>query len=145
MPANQAKTHYLEAAILNHVLRGVAGGTAYTQPAHVYVALFTSNPGEGGSLAGEVVTTGGTAYLRQECIFGAPSTGTTGSQVANTVEIDFPTAGNNWGTCTHFGICDSPTPGAGNVLYCDALATPLTINTGDPTKFAIGTLVVKED
>lgn len=143
MPANQGKTHYLEAAILNHILRGAAGGTAYTQPGHVYVGLLTANPGEAGSQASEVSTGGGTAYARQEVTYAAPTNNTTGSQVVSSLDVTFPVAGAGWGTVVYFGIFDAVS--AGNMLYFEALTTPLTINAGDPVKFSAGQLVTKED
>jgi len=64
-----AKTNYLEDAVLNAVLRNVS----FTSPATVYVGLFTADPGEAGSLANEV---SGGSYARVSVTFGAPSGGT---------------------------------------------------------------------
>lgn len=127
-----AKTNYLEDAVLNHVLRNVA----YTSPAGVYIALFTSNPGEGGTQTSEV---SGGSYARQACTFGAPAS----NIVANTAAVTFPQATGSWGTITHVGIMDASS--AGNMLYYGALGTPKTVGTSDQVSFAIGALTVGED
>lgn len=126
-----AKTDYLEDALLDHVLRN----TAYTSPTTVYVGLFTADPTDTGSQANEV--TGG-SYARQAVTFGAPSGGT----VANTGIITFPTATASWGTVTHAAILDAVS--AGNMLYKGALASSKTVDNGDTVSYAIGALTVAE-
>lgn len=125
-----AKSDFLEQAVINAVLRGVA----YTNPA-VFVGLFTGNPGEGGSLADEVTEMG---YARQPVTFIAPVGGAT----ENSADVVFPVAGEPWGTITHFAIHDALV--MGNVLYFGALDTPRVVDTGDQAKFLAGALDVAE-
>ena len=129
-----AKTNFLEDRILDRVLRNNAD-FAYTFPSSVYVALFTSDPGESGSLAGEV---SGGSYARQLVAFSAVSSGST----SNSGALTFPVATASWGTITHVGIMDALT--SGNVLYYGALGTSKTVGLGDQLSFAIGTLSVTE-
>lgn len=126
-----AKTNYLEDALLDHVLRN----TAFTSPTTVYVGLFTADPTDSGSQASEV---SGGSYARVAVTFGAPSGGT----VANSGIVTFPTATASWGTITHMGILDDPT--TGNMLYHGALASSKVVDSSDTVSFAIGALTVSE-
>lgn len=128
------KTDYLENRVLDRVLKNNAQFT-YTFPATVYIALFTADPTETGSLTNEV--TGG-AYARQAATWGTIAAGS----VSNSVAVVFPTASGSWGTVTHVGIVDAAT--AGDMLYGGALGTSKTVGIGDDVSFAIGTLVVSE-
>ena len=130
-----AASNYLENKILDHVLTS----TAYTQPSR-YLALFTSDPGETGSLAGEV-STSGTAYARKAVTFAAASSGSSATNA--TVTFDAATA--SWGTISHVGVVDSATAGAGNVLFYGAVTTSKTIDTGDTFQVTSGNLTVSLD
>lgn len=123
-----AISNYLEDALINATLRN----TAYTSPATVYVALFTSDPTDAGS--GTEVSGG--SYARQSATFAAPSNGASSTNA----DVQFPQATGNWGTITHFGIYDALT--TGNLLYHGALTTSKTIETGDVFKIASGNLTV---
>lgn len=116
-----AASDYLENKLLDHVL----GGTAFSQPASRYVALFTSSTGlESNSPTGEV-STSGTGYARQAITFSAAS----GGAASNSALITFPTATGTWGTVTHIAIMDAST--SGNVLFWGAVTTSKTITSGD--------------
>ena len=121
-------SNYLENALINVTLRA----TAYTAPTTVYVALYTTDPTDADS--GTECT--GTAYARQSVTFGAPSNGVT----TNSAAIEFPQAGNSWGTITHIGIRDALT--VGNLLYHTPLTASKTIATGDVFRIASGSLSV---
>lgn len=122
---------YLENAILNATLRGVA----YTSPAKVYVALFTSDPTD--AATGTEVSGG--AYARQAITFGVPSAGT----CSNSADVLFPIATAAWGTVTHIGIFDAES--GGNLLYSAALTTSKTIAADDQLKLATGAVTVTLD
>lgn len=122
---------YLENAILNATLRGVA----YTSPAKVYVALFTSDPTD--AATGTEVSGG--AYARQAITFGAPSAGT----CSNSADVLFPIATAAWGTVTHIGIFDAAS--GGNLLYSAALTTSKTIAADDQLKLETGAVTVTLD
>ena len=111
-------SNYLETEILDHIF----GGNAYTAPATLYVALFTSNPDEDGS--GTEVSTSGTAYSRQTATFTV-----TGNEATNDSAIEYSTATANFGTVSHVGIMDAST--GGNLLAYAALTTSKVIETGD--------------
>lgn len=121
-------SNYLEGALINAVLRN----TAYTSPATVYLALYTSDPTDAD--AGTEVS--GNAYARQSITFGAPSNGVS----TNSAAIEFPQATGSWGTVAYIGIRDAST--AGNLLFHTALDASKTIATGDVFRVAAGSLSV---
>lgn len=116
---------YLEAALLNAVLRN----TAYTSPATVYLALFTDATSDAG---GGTEVTGG-SYARQSIAFDAPSGGSSAS--SSTVSFtDMPAA-----TVTHAAIMDAST--AGNMLFHGALTASKAVGAGDTLSFAAADVV----
>lgn len=123
-------TNYLEDRILNHLFRN----TASTAPTTVYLALYTTTPGEAGG--GTEVSTGG--YTRQAVTFGAPS----GGAIANTGAVSFTATGAGFGTVTGVAIHDAAS--AGNMFAFDAI-TSATVNEGDTLQFGIGDIVVSLD
>lgn len=124
-----AKTDYLENAILNHVLRGVALGTS-----SAYVALFTVAPTESG---GGTEVTGG-SYARQLASFSAPS----GGVCTNPSAITFPQATAGWGTVQAFAIMDNVS--GGNMLYFGNLAVSKNVQTNDVFEFLASQLSITE-
>ena len=116
---------YLETKVLDHVF----GGTAYTAPATLYVALFTAAPSDSG---GGTEVSGG-AYARQTIAFT-----TSGDTTSNTAAVEFPTATANYGLVTHVGIYDAST--AGNLMAWAALTSPKNIETGDVFRIPAGDL-----
>jgi hypothetical protein len=123
---------YLEVKLTQHTL----GKVAFTMPTTLYVALYTSDPGDDNT--GTEVT--GTNYVRL-AIAPAGWTIATGSALANNVNpVLFETAGSPWGTISHMGILDALT--AGNLLWHGPLVTPRTVNTGDTIEWPAGTLNV---
>lgn len=122
-------TDYLENALGNEVLRGVA----FAAPAAVYVALFTTAPTD----AAPGTEVSGGSYARQAVTFAAPSTP---GVFENSADVDFPQATGSWGTVTHFAIFDAATDG--NMLIWGALAVSKAIASGDIFKFLAGDLVI---
>jgi hypothetical protein len=128
------KTDFLEAAIINHVLRNVE----YVRPTTVYVGLFTVAAGETG---GGTEVSGG-SYARQAITFAAPSQVGGGAKTTNSGDITFPTASGDWGACSDMGIFDAVS--GGNLLYFGPLDVPKTVLNGDTIKFSSGQLAVTE-
>lgn len=127
---------YLE----NKVMDQWFGATATTVPGTVWVALYTTAPGD----AGGGTEVSGNAYVRASVVnnktnFGAASGGT----VQNAVAINFAAAtGGNWGTVVAFGILDSNGTPAGNLLAWADLTTNKVISAGDTASFAINALTI---
>lgn len=122
-----------ENEILDHVFKT----GAYTAPTNIYVALCTStvvDSDTGSSVTGEV---SGGAYARVTCnTWDAASAGAT----ENTGAVTFAQATADWGTITHFALCDHSS--TGNMLAHGALGTAKAIDSGDTAKFATGDIDV---
>lgn len=123
-------SNYLETKILDHVF----GGTAYTAPSTLYVALYTAAPGE----TGGGTELSGSGYARQTAAFT-----TSGNTTSNSAAIEFPTATAAWGTITHVGVFDAST--AGNLLVYTALTASKTIDSGDVLRIPTGDLDITMD
>jgi hypothetical protein len=121
-------SNYLENALINVTLRG----TAFTAPAAIYVALFTTDPTD----AGTGTQVSGGSYARTAVTFAAPSNGVSLSNA----DCTFPQATASWGTVGWIGLYDAST--AGNLLYHTPLDASKTIDTGDIFKIASGSLSV---
>ena len=122
-------SNYLENKVLDHVLKN----TAYTQPATLYMALHTADPGDTGT-ASEVV---GGSYARQTIAFAAASSGSAASSGA----VSF--AGMPAATVTHFSIQDAVS--SGNPLFTGALSSSQTLTAGQTLSFAAGAVTVTAD
>ena len=145
----QALSDYLENKLVDHVFRG----QTFTAPATLYVALFTAASACDAGTVTEV-STSGTGYARASVTSslanwaGTQSAGSTtassgtGGVTSNNATISIGSATTTaWGTVTHFGIYDAST--AGNLLICQALTTPKTINMSDALpSFSAGALTV---
>ena len=123
-----AKSYYLDNALLNAVLNGVA----YVAPAAITVALYTAAPGPSG---GGTEVAGG-SYARTACTFGAPVNGS----LSNNASCTFPQASAGWGTVVAFALFDN----SGNMLWYGSLTASKTINSGDQLTFGAGGITVTE-
>jgi len=114
---------YLETKVLDHVF----GGTSYTAPTTLYVALYTAAPTDTGG--GTEVSTSGTAYARQTITFT-----TSGGTTSNTSAVEYSTAtGSGFGTVVAMGIFDAST--SGNLLAYGTLTTSKSVSAGDVFRF----------
>lgn len=135
-------SNYLEAAVLNHLFRGVT----FTPPSSLYMSLFTGDPTEAGLFADEC---SGTDFARVAVdistvgtVFGSPSSGV----ITSSAKIQFPVPGaDDWGTITHVALLDSATLGAGNFWLIAALSTPLQVFTGDDVNIPVAAMLVTGD
>jgi hypothetical protein len=119
---------YLEDKVLDHVF----GGTAYTAPTTLYVALYTVAPTDTG---GGTEVTGG-SYARQTGTFTV--SGTNPTTASNSAAIEYPTATANYGTVVAVGILDASS--SGNLLAYANLDTSKSVTTGDVFRFDTGDL-----
>ena len=123
-------SNYLETKVLDHVF----GATAYTAPATLYVALFTTAPGE----AGGGTEISGSGYARQSVAFT-----TTGDTTSNTAAVEFPTASGSWGTISYAAVYDALT--SCNQMCYATLASAKTIASGDVFRIPTGDLDITLD
>lgn len=122
-------SNYLENKVLDHIL----GTTTYTKPSAVYVALYTSAPGDAG---GGTEVTGG-SYARQVSAFDASASGAT-QNAANIDFVSMPAC-----TVVAIGIHDALT--TGNLLVWGTLATNKSLDSGDTLRIATGDLDISLD
>lgn len=127
-----------ENAVLNMVLGGA--DPSWRAGATQYLALFTADPGETGSIANEATYTG---YARVALTKGTAWTDG-GSTFTNAALIQFGacTAGTN--AITHFAVVDTAS-GAVAMLVSGALSATLNVSGGIQPQFAIGALSVGAD
>lgn len=104
--------------------------------ASLYFAVFTSDPGETGSLAGEP---SGNGYARV-AIAAATWDAAGGGVKSNGTAITFPEASGSWGTITHWAILDAST--GGNMFISGELTAGKTIASGQTLNFAAGSVDV---
>lgn len=127
-------SEYASKAILEHAL----SKTSWTMPSYCYVALFNGNPfGTGTELDGATATD----YARQEIQASSLNSATFSeptAEVTNSVAISFGTAGNDWGTITHWAIYDADT--SGNMIFAAPLEAARSVLSGDTIQFPIGGL-----
>ena len=116
---------YLENKVVGHVF----GGSAYTAPSTLYVALYTSAPSDTG---GGTEVSGG-AYARQTAAFTV-----TNDTASNTSAIEYPTATADYGTVVAVGIFDASS--SGNLMAYANLTASKTVSTGDVFRFDAGDL-----
>ena len=137
-----AFSDYLEAANLNHNLRGVPY-VAPTDDTDVWVALYLNNPGE--DATGNEVTDSG--YSRQsikqdvETLAAAWTVPNDeelegGHYIQNTRRIQFPPIVDATITVAHFALWDAKE--GGNMLYYGAFDAPKTIENGDVVSIDAG-------
>ena len=127
-----------EADILDALLRGL--DPSYRAGATQYLAMFTADPSETGSIADEADYTG---YARVALTKSSAWTGTA-SPFTNAALIQFGacTAGTN--ALTHFAVVDTAS-GAVNMMISGALSATLNVSAGIQPQFAIGVLSISAD
>ena len=129
-----AFSNKMEADIVNYFLRNQSVTPATT----LYLALFTSDPGESGS-ANEATYTN---YARQEITFRAiDGAGNTSNDMA----VTFPANGGAQQVIADAAVYDSPDAGSGNQILHGGLSAPKTLDTNDVLSFADGALVLNID
>jgi hypothetical protein len=118
-------SNYLETEILDHVF----GGSAYTAPSTLYVALYTATPND----AGGGTELSGSGYTRKSAAFT-----TSGATTSNSGAVEYNAATGSWGTITHIGVFDAAT--SGNLLAYGALSASKAIGAGDVFRIPAGDL-----
>lgn len=127
-------TNYLELELLDHLV----GNGSYTPPATLYLALATNATTPDVEL-GTFTECTGTDYARKSFTSSDWNTASGGS-VTTSANLQFPTAGGDWGTITHVAIMDAAT--SGNALIIQALASSKVVETGDTFTVNAGQLTI---
>jgi hypothetical protein len=142
-----SKTNLHETRLLELVFQNKAhaniGDTAGLQPSatagNLYVALYTSDPGEDDT-GSEANFTG---YSRVGVVRSASGFTVSTGTVTNAANVTFPQSSGGTNTITHFGYLTASS--GGDLLRSGAVTPNVTINSGDTAKFDIGQLTSTED
>lgn len=118
------------------------GTLSGTGDASYYLALFTADPTETGSLANEA-TYGD--YARIAVVRTAGGWTVSGNQASNTALVQFVKSTLTASDVTYVGVCSGGTIGAGTILISLQLTTPTPTTTGIQPQFDAGTLVFTMD
>lgn len=113
---------------------------AYRASPTQYLALFTADPGEAGSLAAEATYTG---YARV-ALTKATAWNTAGNPFANAALVQFGACTAGTSAITHFAVVDTAS-GAVAMMITGALAATLNVSAGIQPQFAAGALTVGAD
>ena len=130
-------TDYLENKLLEHTL----GQTAFSMPTNVYLALFTADPTDAGTLTNELPNANNYARVDFTALMGTASSGA----INNNTDVAFATATGDWGVVSHIAVMDSPTLGSGNMLYHSQLSYPVEILNTDDLVIASSNLIFTLD
>ena len=125
-------TNFGKSAVVSHL-----AATAHSPAATVYLALFTADPTVAGTLTNEVADAN--SYARTAITFGAAAS----RRVTQSAQVTFPQASGSWGTVTHWGIVNSATRGAGNMLAFGAFSTSFSPVAGNTPSIANTTCYVE--
>jgi hypothetical protein len=127
----------------SELITGKLGTGTITEPANMYVALYTSDPTAADS--GTEVTGGSYARV-STATNGTDWTASDTDTWANAVAITFPTSSAAWSSSasiTHVGLRDASS--GGNLHWYEALTTPRTVTAAGVTlSFAIGAITISE-
>ena len=125
---------------MNAVLSRIFGSTAYTPPATLYIALFTTSPTDFAAGTGGTEVSGG-SYARVAVTNNSTNFPAASSRASsNGTAISFTTPSGSWGTVVGFGIYDAVT--AGVWQGGGDLTTSQTISSGNTVSFAIGAITI---
>lgn len=144
IPAAQAQAvgDYLENQVIDTIFRAQTTSLG----ANVFVGLSTAACSDssvgtevsGGSYARVSVARSLAAWAGTQSAGSTTASTGTGGVTSNNAAVTFTTPSAGWGTVTHAFVADAAT--GANILFCQALTTSKTINTGDTVSFPAGSL-----
>lgn len=135
-----SKANATENDTLDAILRAV--DPAWRSGATRYIALYTADPGEGGTAPTNEAAYG--SYARVAVTAATGFSAASGGSSQNTGLIQFPECSSGSETITHVAIVTTAS-GAGQILYSGALTASRAISAGIQPQFAIGALTITED
>lgn len=105
----------------------------------LWMALFTSNPGDAGSQASEVT---GTGYARINVTSLMTAFDATTGIAVNSSAINFGSPGSDWGTPAYAGFLSASS--GGTMKYYEALPDPRPAPSGGrPVRFSAGRVQIR--
>ncbi len=141
---NAFETDILECIFNNTTVSGIGsdGLRGSTTAGSLYVALFTTDPTDSGTVTGECTYTG---YARVAVARTSGGWTIASNNASNTAAVTFGecTVGSN--TATHFGICKAGSASVQDLIFHGDLDSSLAISVGIIPEFIIGAIDVNED
>lgn len=128
-----AMSKYLFNQLIDHVFRTAT----MAKPAHLYLALFTTQPNVDGS--GTEVSGGSYARVQLDPLnanYTATQGGTSGASsgsagtTTNAAAFTFPAPTGNWGNVGYWALFDASS--GGNLWLCGSLQAVQVVLSGDP-------------
>ena len=138
------ETDILELLFNNTALADIGDSTGLPGAGTVgnfYIALFTADPTDTGSVANEATYTG---YARDPVPRSTAGWTVSGGEASNAAAITFAACTGGSNDITHFGICKEGTASVADLIYHGALSATRTVSSGITPEFAIGDLTVTE-
>jgi hypothetical protein len=117
-------------------IANLADNAAAAPLTSLYVSLHNGDPVAGDQTTSEV---GYTSYARIPVSRNSGGWAVSGNQVTNVGAIQFPAATGGSANATHFAVGTSLN-GAGEILHCGALTTPLSIGLDVAPRIEAGQL-----
>ena len=108
-------------------IANLADNAASSPLTSLYVALHTSDPGEGGTQATNEATY--TSYARVAVVRTSSGWTVSGSSVTPVSQISFPAATGGTNTITHFSI-GVASSGASKILYSGTVTPNISVSSG---------------
>lgn len=143
---NAAETAFLELLFENTDWANIGDATGLqgsTAAGNLYIALFTADPTDAGTVTNEATYTG---YARKAVPRDGSVITVTGDTATNDqAEIAFDpcTAGSN--TITHYAVCRAGTASVQDLIIHGALSASLAVSAGITPRFATSALTFTED
>ena len=142
---NAFETDIAELIFNNTDLAGIGDGTGLrgsTTPGNFYIALFTTDPTDSGTVTGEATYTG---YARKLVVRSSSGWTVAGANTSNTAAVTFAECTGSSNTITHFAICKAGTASVQDLCYHGDLDSSLAVSSGIIPEFIIGAIDVNED
>jgi hypothetical protein len=138
---NQFETDLLN-LIFTKTLPSYLGTLSGTGDPNFYLALFTADPTETGSLTNEAAYG---SYERVAVVRTAGGWTVSGNQASNTALVQFIKSTSTGADATHVGVCSGATKGLGTCLISLKLTTDTPTTTGIQPQFDAGALIFTMD
>ena len=122
-------------------IANIADNASSSPLANLYVALHTSDPGEGGSQTTNECAY--TSYARVAVVRSGSGWTVTNNSVSPAADITFPAATGGSETATHWSV-GTASSGAGKLLYSGTISPNISISNGVTPKLTTATAITED-
>ncbi len=135
------ETQLLKLIFNGTTIPGIADNTVTSALDHLFVALHTADPGDGGTQSTSEATY--TGYARVAIERSAAGWQVTGNSVSPAINIDFPTGTGGGGTATYWSV-GTALNGAGEILYSGPLNPTITLGNGVTPRVSTSSTITED-